>query len=343
MNLALLGSLNDPATGEPLELHDAVTESDGWVVSGTLRAGGGQTFPIINGIPRFVPHPAARVEVESFGDQWNHFNFVDFREHWLQHMVRSTFGSVDAFRDRVIVDAGGGSGAQTRWMLDAGAKHVLILDLSDSLDDVVQRNLAGVDRRRVDVIQCSIDQPPLRPGSIPGLVICHNVIQHTPSVERTATALWNLVGPGGEFVFNCYPTNDGDPVRWVRFHLLYKPLREVLKRQSFRTRLRYAELMGRLRLVPVLGTFLEKAGFCVTGDVPVPVGTSASDYRERVRAATALNTFDGFGAHEYQHHKSEREVRDLVASLQPEASKVQNVDRYFQRPPPIGIALRLSR
>jgi SAM-dependent methyltransferase len=343
VNLASLGQLSDPATGEPLTLHDSVTESDGWVAAGTLRSRSGREFPIVNGIPRFVPVAVARVAVESFGDQWNHFNFVDFREHWTQHMVANTFGTIDAFRDRVIVDAGGGSGAQTRWMLEAGAAHVFLLDLSDSLDDVVQRNLADLDRRRVDVIQCSIDQPPLRPGSIPGLVICHNVIQHTPSVERTARALWTLVGDGGELVFNCYPTNDGDPVRWVRFHLLYKPLRWILKRQSFRTRLAYAELMGRLRLAPILGTFLEKAGFCVTGDVPVPAGTSRADYQARVRAATALNTFDGFGAHEYQHHKSEREVRTLVAELQPDAAKVQNVDRYFERPPPIGIALRLRR
>ncbi len=343
MNPNLVEILCDPQTGDALSLVDASIDARGQVVSGTLLSAGGQRFPITNGIPRFVSQTLALDEVASFGDQWNHFNFIDFSEHWKQHMVRHTFGSLDVFRDQVVVDAGGGSGAQTRWILEAGARRVLLLDLSHSVDDVVQRNLAEFDPSRYDVIQCSIDQPPLRAGSIPGLVICHNVIQHTPSVERTAKALWTLVGAGGEFVFNCYPTNDSDPVRWVRFHLIYKPLRAVLKRQSFRTRLHYAELMGRLRLVPVLGTFLEKAGFCVTGDVPVPDGTAPAAYRERVRAATALNTFDGFGAHEYQHHKSEREIRELVTSLQPDAAKVHNIERYFERPPPIGIALRLRR
>lgn len=35
-----------------------------------------------------------------------------------------------------------------------------MMDLSHSVDDVVQRNLAGL--KNVDVIQCSIDAPPLR-------------------------------------------------------------------------------------------------------------------------------------------------------------------------------------
>ncbi len=343
MNRDLLPLLCDPGTRAPLTLRDAEVDARGQVVSGTLVSATGGEFPIVNGIPRFVSQAVALEEVASFGDQWNHFNFIDFGEHWRQHMVRHTFGSLDVFRNAWVVDAGGGSGAQTRWILEAGAARVLLLDLSHSVDDVVQRNLAHIDPSRYDVIQCSIDAVPLLPGSIPGLVICHNVIQHTPSVERTARALWSLVAPGGEFVFNCYPTNAGDPVRWLRFHLVYRPLRAVLSRQSFRTRLAYAETMGRLRTVPGVGWFLEKAGFCVTGDVPVPAGTDAAAYRDRVRAATALNTFDGYGAHEYQHHKSEAEIRALVQELQPDASKVGNVEPYFRRPPPIAIALRLHR
>lgn len=96
-----------------------------------------------------------------------------------------------------------------------------MLDLSHSVDDVVKRNLAGV--KNVDIIQCSIDAPPLRDESIEGIVYCHNVIQHTPSVEKTAHALYSLVAPGGEFVFNCYPLNDKGLVRWGRFPSVSTP------------------------------------------------------------------------------------------------------------------------
>jgi ubiquinone/menaquinone biosynthesis C-methylase UbiE len=281
--------------------------------------------------------------VTSFGEEWNHFNFTDFKAHWLAHTVANTFGSVESFRDKVIVDAGGGSGAQTLWMLESGAKHVIMLELSQSVDDVVVRNLEPSGFRNFDVVQCSIDAPPLRPRSIDGIVICHNVIQHTPSVERTARALYEIVAPGGELVFNCYPTNDGTPLRWLRFHAVYRPLRELLRRLPFWARLAYSRSMAAGRLVPGFGTVLEKSGVCIMGDVPPVAGEGPLARARRRYAATALNTFDWYGGHSYQHHKSEAELRELLTVLQPDVARIGNLEQYFSRPPPIGCALRVQR
>jgi uncharacterized protein YbaR (Trm112 family) len=336
----LLEMLCEPETKAPLELVDAVVDSHGDIRSGALVSPGGRRYPIVNGIPRFVSEVRTDT-VESFGDEWNYFNFTDFKIHWLRHTVANTFGSTDVFKDKLIVDAGGGSGAQTRWFAEYGARHVIMMDLSHSVDDVVQRNLRGLDN--VDVIQCSIDTPPLRDGCVDGIVYCHNVIQHTPSVEKTAHALYALTAPGGEFVFNCYRLNDQGPLRWVRFHLVYKPLRAVLSKMPFPVILAYARMMAALRLVPLLGLFLEKSGFCVQGDVPRVEGEGRWTYLKRRYRATTLNTFDGFGSHKYQHHKSDQELRDLLQSLQPDPSKILNADRFFTRPPPIGGALRVFR
>ena len=336
----LLNYLCEPITKAPLQLVDAVTDADGNIQSGDLVTPTGKRYPIVNGIPRFVEY-VPMTSVESFGDEWNYFNFTDFKVNWLSHTVANTFGSVEAFKDKLIVDAGGGSGAQTKWFAEYGASHVIMMDLSHSVDDVVQRNLAGL--KNVDVIQCSIDAPPLRDQSIDGIVYCHNVIQHTPSVEKTAHALYDLTAPGGEFVFNCYPLNDQGLVRWVRFHLVYKPLRAVLSRLSFGAIMFYARLLAILRLVPGLGLFLEKSGFCVQGDVPQLAGESTWKRMSRRFKNTSLNTFDGFGSHQYQHHKSDDEIRALVSALQPEPAKVRNMDTYFLRPAPIGCALRVSR
>lgn len=339
MNLSLLDHLADPETGQPLTLTDARLDDKGRAISGTLLSGSGKRYPIVNGIPRFVEETAARASVDSFGDQWNHFNFDDFHEAWKGHTVKNTFGSTDAFRDRLVVDAGGGSGAQALWMLQSGARHVIMLELSHSVDDVVMRNLGPSGYTNWDVVQCSIDRPPLRPQSVDGIVICHNVIQHTPSVERTARALFATVAPGGEFVFNCYPKNDAGLIRWIRFHLVYSPLRAVLSRCPFWVILAYARCMAVLRLVPGLGTLLEKMAFCVRGDVQfVPGGRLRRAYR-----ATVLNTFDCYGSHGYQHHKTDAEILALVGELQPDRSKVLNVEPYFQRPAPIGCALRVLR
>jgi hypothetical protein len=216
-----------------------------------------------------------------------------------------------------------------------------MMDLSHSVDDVVKRNLVGL--KNVDVIQCSIDAPPLRDWCIDGIVYCHNVIQHTPSVKKTAHALYALTAPGGEFVFNCYPLNDQGLVRWVRFHLIYQPLRAVLSRMPFGIIMAYARLMAALRLVPVLGIFLEKAGFCVQGDVPRIDGESTWQYLKRSFKNTSLNTFDYYGSHSFQHHKSDDAIRALVKAMQPDAAKVRNMDKYFLRPAPIGCALRVYR
>jgi len=340
----LLPLLRDPYSGQGLRLLDARREDDGTVVEGTLiTASGDRQYPVVRGIPRFLPDAQLQKSVTSFGDEWNYFNFTDFKQNWLAHTVANTFGSTDAFRDKVIVDAGGGSGAQTLWMLESGARHVIMLELSHSVDDVVERNLRPAGFRNVDVIQCSIDAPPLRPRSIAGIVICHNVIQHTPSVERTAHALFEVVGEAGELVFNCYRTNDGTPLRWIRTHLVYEPLRGFLRRMPFGINMAYARTLAAARLVPGLGMVLEKAGVCVQGEVPVVAGEGGAARLRRRFKTTTLNTFDGFGSHTYQHHKSEAETRLLLKELQPDPGKIFNADRYFSRPPPIGCALRVRR
>jgi SAM-dependent methyltransferase len=339
----LLSLLCDPQTGEALVLSDATYDSVGHVVSGDLRGPTGRVYRVERGIPRFVSGEPVETTVRSFGEEWNHFNFTSFKAHWLAHTVANTFGTTDAFRDKVIVDAGGGSGAQTLWMLESGARHVIMLELSHSVDDVVARNLGTSGFRNWDVVQCSIDAPPLRPRCIGDIVICHNVIQHTPSVERTARALYDLVGPGGELVFNCYPTNDETILRWIRFHLVYRPLRKALRQLPFTARLAYSHAMAAGRAIPLAGALLEKAGLCMRGDVPPVEGESHFAHWQRRYQATALNTFDWYGGHSYQHHKSEGQLRALLAELQPNPARIRNVERYFSRPAPIGCALRVAR
>lgn len=336
----LLTFLCEPSTKAPLELADAVLDSEGNIQAGALVAPSGRRYPIVNGIPRFVDSVPTGT-VHSFGDEWNYFNFTDFKLNWLSHTVANTFGSPAAFKDKLIVDAGGGSGAQSKWFAEYGARHVILLDLSHAVDDVVKRNLKGLPN--VDVVQCSIDAPPLKDQSIDGIVYCHNVIQHTPSVEKTAAALYALVAPGGEFAFNCYGKNDEGLVRWIRFHLLYRPLRAILSRMPFQVLLTYARLFALLRFIPGLGVLLEKAGFVVVGDVPVVSGEGTLARLTRRFKIASLNTFDYYGSHQYQHHKSNFEILRLAISLQPDTTKIKNLDKYFWRPPAIGCALRICR
>lgn len=335
MTPELLKYLCDPVDKSPLSLIDSMTNPDGSVEAGILVSAAGRRYPIVNGIPRFAQLDQRAESVESFGNEWNHFNFDEFKLNWLNHTVRNTFGGLDAFSGKLVVDCGAGSGIQSRWMSEAGARHVIALELSHSVDGVMRKNLKGL--ANVDIVQCSIDSPPIKDQSVDGIVICHNVIQHTPSVEDTAHALWQLVATGGEFVFNCYQKNDEGLLRKIRL-ALYGLVRSVLSHAPFRVILWYARVMSILRFVPVIGFVIEKSGIMVRGDVP-----PGPDRWRRAYKSGVLNTFDCFGSHSYQHLKTDEEIRSLVADLQPNPEKALNADRYFMRPPPIGIALRLFR
>lgn len=230
MKLKLLDYLCDPIDKTELELKNPVYDKKGDITEGMLNSKSGRSYVIRQGIPRFVENNAMQKSVESFGNEWNFFNFDQFEINWLNHTVRNTFGSPDIFQGKVVVDAGAGSGMQSLWMSRSGADYIISLELSHSVDGIMKKNLQQVDN--VDVVQCSIDQPPIKDGIINGIVICHNVIQHTPSVEDTAHALWRIVSQGGEFVFNCYAKNDLGLIRKLRLKL-YSALRKFFSRRSF--------------------------------------------------------------------------------------------------------------
>lgn len=340
MSPFLLSIICEPISKKELKLADAKYNDIGHIVSGSLISPDNKIYPIVNGIPRFVDFTPTET-VSSFGDQWNYYNFTDFKINWLQHTVANTFGTPEEFKNKIIVDAGGGSGAQTKWFLEYGASHVIMMELSHSVDEVVKKNL--INYTNVDIIQCSIDAPPIKNNSINGIVYCHNVIQHTESVEKTAHELFNLVESPGEFVFNCYSLNDLGPIRWIRLHLIYYPLRFILSKMPFRVNKFYAHTVSILRMLPLLGWFLEKSGFAIQGDVPVIPGESIFSRIKRRYKCCCLNTFDAFGSHKYQHLKSNDEIWALIKDLQPDLNKVSNQDKYFSRPTPIGTALRIRK
>ena len=83
-------------------MTDAVTDALGNIEPGVLLSSTGRRYPIIMGIPRFVDYVPIKSE-ESFGDEWNYFNFTKFKVNWIAY----TFGSTDSFKGKLIVNVGG--------------------------------------------------------------------------------------------------------------------------------------------------------------------------------------------------------------------------------------------
>lgn len=341
MKPELLPLLMCPVSRGGLTLTDAKTDKRGHITEGWLVSERDDAcrYPIVNGVPRFIPQEQQpkQASVSSFGDQWNFFNFDQFKTCFEIHGVKHTFGNLDFLKGKTIVDAGAGSGMQTRWMAEAGAKHVIGLELSHAVDGIIAENLEGLDN--VDIIQCSIDAIPLKDGAIPDVVMCYNVIQHTPNVEKTAKELWRITGKKGEFCWNCYTRNDSSFAQRARFKV-YSGVRAVVGRLPFALRLGYSHLMAVLRLFPVFGSFLEKADLMRRGEIPGNFKGWArvkQGYRLSV-----LNTFDYFGAHAYQAHHTFEELQGIVQRLGPDATPT-NGEAFYTRPQPIGIMLRVKR
>jgi 2-polyprenyl-3-methyl-5-hydroxy-6-metoxy-1,4-benzoquinol methylase len=133
MNVIELENLVDPYTEDKLVLQDGVYSNDK-LVEGYLVNTKGTKYKILHGIPSFVTHESQSTEsVESFEYEWNTFGFDYGKESWLEDIVDPLLGGITHFNDKVIVDAGAGSGCQSRWMAEAGAKKVYSLELSNSI------------------------------------------------------------------------------------------------------------------------------------------------------------------------------------------------------------------
>lgn len=108
MTPQLLNYLCEPVTKAPLQLVDSIVDADGNIQSGGLIAPSGKRYPIINGIPRFIEYVPTKT-VESFGDEWNYFNFTDFKVNWLTHTIANTSAHLRCLEESWLLMQGGGA------------------------------------------------------------------------------------------------------------------------------------------------------------------------------------------------------------------------------------------
>jgi uncharacterized protein YbaR (Trm112 family)/SAM-dependent methyltransferase len=305
-----------PVDGSPLDLHDAHREGDD-IVSGRLVSRSGRSYPIVHGVPRFVGSTANQSEasVESFGFEWNELNFDSFFVNWREHVVGRNFGSLDYFEDRVILECGSGSGMHARWMLENGARRVVSLELSHSVDGILRKNLAGLEDRSL-VVQCDIAEAPIRKGSA-DVIYCINVVQHTEDPQRTTQRLYELLGPSSELYINYYWREEKMP---LGFHF-----RELMRQHVFgnlpnRVTLGIFRVLAGAAMVPGLDAALVRM-LLIRGEVPAGPGYLRRKYRQ-----TVLNSYDYYGSHSYQHYFTADDLRRLFAASGIPMAKVTNFD-----------------
>jgi len=180
-----------------------------------LVAPGGDTFPIVDGIPRFVgmdgPGDTGQKQVmETFGYKWNRQDWgheANSRRFYLD-WVRSSFGCEsddDFFRffrgGKRVLDAGCGSGIIASYLAPGAPDSTFFnVDISASIDAAARYNAENPNTR---FVQADLNRLPFRPGYFDA-ILSLGVLHHTPDTFVSLGRLVPYLKEGGEVFLYLY-------------------------------------------------------------------------------------------------------------------------------------------
>lgn len=169
--------------------------------NGKLVSPSGESFPVIKGIPRFVPIDNY---ASAFGLQWNTFSKTQLDSHselniTNERLERCLGFQLNELKGKTVLEVGCGAGRFTELLVKSGAL-VHSIDLSNA----VEANKLNIgDQPNYRIAQAGAYEIPF-PDNAFDIVLCLGVIQHTPSSEKTIESLWNKVRPGGMLAIDHY-------------------------------------------------------------------------------------------------------------------------------------------
>ncbi len=229
-----------------MPLHEQVSQAhgskknllEGLVVcpscGGTLRSAAdsyscrqcSREYPVIGGIPRF--RFDLSVDEQQVKESFNleHERYLDSRHvHFTAELIQRWLDDVklpaEFFKDKLVLDAGCGSGRWTYAMAMLGAK-VISVDFTDS--GVAITHQATQAMENVAVVQASLFNLPLRPETF-DFVLSWGVLHHTPDTKAAFGRIAPLVKRGGYLYIMVYEKHNPlkhactDLIRWMLRHL----------------------------------------------------------------------------------------------------------------------------
>jgi SAM-dependent methyltransferase len=237
-----------PACSCPLRLAgEAEPLAD--IDSGELTCENAHTFPIKEGVPRFVD---SELYVQNFGFEWNihartQLDSASSDESDRTFRAKTGF-TPEQLQGRRVLDVGCGMGrfsdVASRW----GAT-VVGIDLSRAVD-AAQRNIGG--RENVNIAQANIFELPFREETF-DFIFSIGVLHHTPSTKAAFDNLPKLLRRNGSIAIWIYTSYDG--FQW-RFSDLYRRFTPRMSKRLLH-RLAYAAVpLYYAHKVPVVGLLL---------------------------------------------------------------------------------------
>jgi SAM-dependent methyltransferase len=312
----LLEILREPITGDSLALKNARATGDHIDEGELVGTKTGQSYPILRGIPRFVPPESY---AESFGLQWNKYRDVQLdsaggARYSTARFEAETGWTENDLRGKWCLDAGCGAG---RFAEVAAARqpNLVAMDLSSAVE-AAARTLHRFPN--ADVVQASLFEPPFVRGTF-DFVYCIGVIQHTPDPPRAVDTVARLARAGGRFAMTIYARKP-----WTKLNGKYL-IRPITRRLPQQLLLRAIEtsmpvlfpITDRLFRVPVLGKIAEFA-------IPIANRVERNDFpRQRRYAETVLDTFDSLSPR-YDSPMTWREVEAVLRAIPAERWEFRN-------------------
>jgi SAM-dependent methyltransferase len=201
-----LSVFKNPLNGSPLIVaKDALVGSDG------------MHYPIVLGIPRFVP---SENYAAAFGAQWNMFPKTQLDTYSgvavsELRLARCMCGELEKIAGKQVLEAGSGAGRFTEVLL----KHGALLHSFDYSSAVEANAANNGSSKNLTLAQGDIRSIPFARSSY-DYVVCLGVIQHTPDPEQSIRCLWEMLKPGGTLVIDHY--------RWSLRWMMPPPIRDCV-------------------------------------------------------------------------------------------------------------------
>jgi SAM-dependent methyltransferase len=261
-------------------------------VADSLQEDDGTSFPIINGIPRFVDD---HNYTDNFGFQWNKFQKTQIdREIKNSSFSKERFFAAtnwdkEDLSGKDVLEVGSGAGRFSQIVLDSTKANLYSLDYSDAVSANYKNNAHHGDRLKL--FQASIYDMPFPDNSF-DKVFCFGVLQHTPDFRKSIQCLVDKAKPGGEIVVDFYPIKG-----W------YTKISAKYILRPFTRKMSHEKLLGKIernadRLMKTY-YFFDKLGMAMVAHRFIPMADIKRTMpdglsKETLREWVILDTFDMF-------------------------------------------------
>lgn len=210
MHLSFLKYLIDPKTQRPLKVK-IIKRTGDFIVEGLLFSNE-NTYPIVNGIPRFAGYSESNQKdyLKSFSYQWNKWAYIQYESQNIgkpmHHHTRRMWEKITDFKfnlkNKILLDVGCGPG---RFLEVVRQKHskVIGIDMSFAVEPA-----ADFFKRDPYVLVCQANalQLPFKANSFDGIYSI-GVLHHTPNPEQGVKEMTRCLKSEGGFAISVYGKN----------------------------------------------------------------------------------------------------------------------------------------